>query len=144
MTSRLQTHFASYEELTKDELYALLWLRDRVFVVGQKITAESEIDGDDPANHHLLGYKDGELVAYARLSWDQPVVKVGRVAVDPSQQRGGIGTELMLAVHELLRNRPAKMHAQAYLRRWYESLGWRVTGPLFLEAEIEHYPMERP
>ena len=144
MVMALNYIFKSYEALSKAELYDCLWLRDRVFVVGQKITAISEIDGDDPHWHHLMGYdQDGVLVAYARLLWSADPVKVGRIAIDTDRQGAGLGTELMHEVHRLLDGRRATMHAQAYLKPWYEMLGWRVCGPPFLEAQIDHLPMER-
>jgi ElaA protein len=144
MATALTYIFKSYESLSKDELYACLWLRDRVFVVGQKITAISEIDGDDPRWHHLLGYDPtGALVGYARLLWSADPVLVGRIAIDTDRQGEGLGTELMQEVHRLLGERGAAMHAQAYLKPWYEQLGWRVCGPPFLEAQIDHLPMER-
>lgn len=144
MDNSLQIVFKSFEELSKAELYELLWLRDRVFVVGQKITALSEIDGEDPNWHHLLAYRGGKLVGYARLKWLERPVKIGRIAIDPELQGQGLGSELMHEIHRLLGPRPGFMHAQAYLRAWYERLGWRVCGEPFDEAEIEHLPMERP
>ena len=144
MENSLQIIFKNFDELSKTELYELLWLRDRVFVVGQKITALSEIDGEDPDWHHLLAYRDAKLVGYARLKWLELPVKIGRIAIEPELQGNGLGSELMHEVHRLLAARPGFMHAQAYLRSWYERLGWRVCGASFSEAEIEHLPMERP
>ena len=143
MTTPLTFRFKSYSELSKDELYELLWLRDRVFVVGQKITALSEIDGEDPDWHHLLAFHGQTLVAYARLKWDANPVKIGRIAVDTHRQRQGLGGQLMTEIHRLLGDRPGFMHAQAYLADWYSAIGWRVCGPGFDEADIPHLPMER-
>jgi len=143
MPSQLHTVFKSYDELTKAELYDCLWLRDRVFVVGQKITAISEIDGEDPTWHHLLAYQDDVLIGYARLQWHSDPVKVGRIAIDTELQGQGLGSALMYEIHRVLGERTGFMHAQSYLRGWYERLGWRVCGPAFDEADIEHLPMER-
>lgn len=144
MTRPFDFRFKSFEELSKSELYDALWLRDRVFVVGQKITALSEIDGEDPDWHHLLAYQGSDLVGYARLRWDHDPVKIGRIAIDTTLQKQGLGTGLMHEIHRVLGARHGFMHAQAYLRGWYEQLGWRVCGPPFDEADIEHLPMERP
>ncbi len=144
MANPLRIVFKPYDALTKSELYECLWLRDRVFVVGQKITAISEIDGEDPDWHHLLAYQGDAMVGYARLKWDQDPVKVGRIAIDTNRQGQGLGTMLMHEIHRVLGDRPGFMHAQAYLRDWYETLGWRVCGAAFDEADIEHLPMERP
>ena len=144
MDERIKFEFKSFEELSKAELYEVLWLRDRVFVVGQKITALSEVDGEDPEWHHLLAYQCDQLIGYARLKWDQDPVKIGRIAIDVPLQNQGLGRILMHEVHRILGQRRGFMHAQAYLQSWYEQLGWRVCGPAFDEADIKHLPMERP
>lgn len=134
----------SFSELTKFELYEILHLRSLVFVVGQKITAEPEVDGDDPSYHHLMGRdEDHRIVAAARLGLGREPIKVGRVGVRTELQHRGIGGQLMQAVHESIRDRPAEMHAQAYLESWYASLGWQREGENFVEAEIDHVRMIR-
>ncbi len=57
-----------HSELTVPQLYALLKLRSEVFVVEQQCVYQ-DVDGDDLVgeNRHLLGWRDGELVAYARI-----------------------------------------------------------------------------
>ena len=127
------------------ELYEILALRDEVFVVGQKITSEPEVDGLDPEFHHVLGRDDSQrLIATARLSLEASPVKVGRIAVRNDLQRRGLGTALMASIHETLGKRPATMNAQAHLEAWYASLGWTRRGENFLEAEIPHVQMTRP
>lgn len=134
-----------FDDLTLRELYALLWLRDEVFVVGQKITAESEVDGEDPECTHVLGRDgDGKVVATARLFLGKSPVKVGRVAVHPRLQGQGVGSQLMLYINDLIGDRPAAMSAQAHLERWYGSVGWRRIGDVYSEAEIDHVKMVRP
>jgi ElaA protein len=133
-----------FQDLSLAELHDVLRLREEVFVVGQRITCEAEIDGRDPECLHVLGRDAaGEVVATARLFLDRDPVKVGRIAVHPRLQRRGIGTLLMEHVHDLLAGRPAAMSAQAHLRRWYEQLGWRVEGDLYDEAGIPHLWMVR-
>ena len=74
-----------HAELTVSELYALLKLRCEVFVVEQNCVY-LDVDGDDliGENRHLLGWRDNQLVAYARILKSEddfaPVV-IGRVIV---------------------------------------------------------------
>lgn len=74
-----------HSELTVQTLYALLKLRCEVFVVEQTCPYQ-DIDGDDLVgeNRHIFGWRDNELVAYARIlkSGDdfEPVV-IGRVII---------------------------------------------------------------
>ncbi|RAL25506.1 GNAT family N-acetyltransferase [Lujinxingia litoralis] len=134
----------TFEELTKRELYQVMVLRNEVFVVGQKITAEPEVDGLDVDCAHVLLRREGRLVATARIFYREAPLVVGRVAVHPDCQRQGLGTVVMRAVQRYLGERPAELHAQAHLETWYQELGWERFGEPFVEAEIEHVMMRWP
>ena len=126
------------------EFHDIVRLRDEVFVVEQRITAEAEVDGKDPECAHVMGRTPaGDLVATARIFLDHDPAKVGRVAVRPDMQRHGVGTALMKYVHEVVGTRPAMLSAQAYLRAWYTRLGWTAQGDLYDEAGIPHVRMVR-
>lgn len=134
-----------FAELTLRELHDILWLRNEVFVFGQKITEEPEVDGRDPECVHVFGRtEDGRVVATARLFMASDPVKVGRVAVAMDLQRSGTGTALMAYVHQTIGSRPAALSAQDYLRRWYTRLGWQAKGGVYDEAGIPHVTMVRP
>ncbi|MBA2661427.1 MAG: GNAT family N-acetyltransferase [Bradymonadaceae bacterium] len=141
----MRVEIKDYEALSRDELYRALHLRDLVFVVGQKITAEPEVDGRDPLCEHALMYdEDGLLVATARIFHREAPMIVGRVAVHPDRQGQGLGTILMEHVQAHLGAGAAELHAQAHLERWYTRLGWRRFGDVFEEAEIAHVMMRWP
>ncbi len=55
-----------FNELTPHELYALLQLRNEVFVVEQNCVFQ-DADDKDQDSYHLLGYSDNRLIAYTRL-----------------------------------------------------------------------------
>ena len=65
MTSNLKLLFKEFSDLSTDDLYAILNLRQQVFVVEQNC---SYLDADyfDQDAFHLLGYKNDHLVAYLR------------------------------------------------------------------------------
>lgn len=130
-----------FDALTTRELYDVLWLRDLVFVVGQKITSEPEVDGLDPECHHAMLRVDHRVVGTARVFADRHPIVVGRVAVHGEFQGKGLGTALMQDVQQWIGDRPAELHAQAHLQDWYTSLGWRRIGDVFIEAEIPHVTM---
>jgi predicted GNAT family N-acyltransferase len=145
-TKRPRVTFAAkpFARLTRMEVHDLFRLRTEVFVVGQKITIESEIDGHDPECTHVLGRDaKGRMVATARLFLGKDPVKVGRVAVATDLQRNGLGTDLMEFVHTLLPGRRAAMSAQAHLVPWYSRLGWTPVGAIYEEARIPHQRLER-
>ena len=131
----------AFRDLSLEELYEVMVLRNRVFVVGQKITAEPEVDGLDRECEHALMWLEEKLVGTARLFTGEEPVKVGRVAVDTELQRQGLGTALMRGVQRHLGPRRAALHAQAHLEEWYRRLGWKRVGESFEEAEIPHVKM---
>ncbi|RYU74523.1 GNAT family N-acetyltransferase [Hymenobacter persicinus] len=139
-----------FADLTLTELYDLLQLRSAVFVVEQTC-AFQDIDGQDQAAYHLLGYSEtGVLAAYARLfdaGITYPEASIGRVAVSPEFRRFGFGRELLRQSLAILETRfgaqPIQIGAQLYLRSFYESFGFRQHGPMYLEDDIEHIHMVR-
>jgi ElaA protein len=141
LNSDLGFTFLPFEELSLNELYGILHLRDLVFVVGQKITSEPEVDGRDPLCAHAMLYDGAQLVGTARVFLSEDPAVVGRVAVRPDRQGEGLGTVLMEQVQQALGARKAELHAQAHLEAWYTRLGWRRVGDVFVEAEIPHVMM---
>ncbi len=139
MNTRLE--IKAFRDLSLDELYKVLWLRDIVFVVGQKITSESEIDGLDPECHHAILWHDEQVIGTARVFAERKPMIVGRVAVHTDFQRQRHGRTLMEHIGLWLAGRPAELHAQAHLEDWYRSLGWTRHGDIFVEAEIPHVMM---
>ena len=88
-----------HADLTLKELYALLQLRTEVFVVEQKCPYQ-EVDGLDLVGdtHHLMAWRDGQLLAYLRLL--DPVrhegqVVIGRVVSSSAARGQGLGHQLM-------------------------------------------------
>ncbi len=70
-----------FEELTPLELYKIMFLRIEVFVVEQNC-AFQDADNKDQSSWHQMGWRNGELVAYAGimppgLAFSQP--SIGRV-----------------------------------------------------------------
>ena len=74
-----------HSELTVHSLYALLKLRCEVFVVEQTCPYQ-DIDGDDLVgeNRHILGWRDNELVAYARILKAKRILTLSSLAASLS------------------------------------------------------------
>lgn len=138
-----------FYELTALQLYAIMALRQEVFVVEQSC-AYLDADGKDLKGWHLMGYDDdGQLVAYARLlpkgvSYENHA-SIGRVATSAAVRGQGVGRKLMKNamdyVEQLFPGDNIKISAQTYLRGFYESLGFVVSGEEYLEDGIPHFPM---
>ncbi len=76
--------FKSFDELTNEELYAVLKLRFEVFVIEQNCL-DIDPDGKDKVSMHLMLEDDGKIIGYARilppnLSYDEP--SIGRIVLD--------------------------------------------------------------
>jgi ElaA protein len=140
----------SFSELTVEELYKVLQLRNQVFVVEQQ-SAYQDCDGKDPLSFHLMGWNNEELVAYTRLipigiSYPD-AASIGRVVISSSFRRKNIGRQLMTKSLEeikvLFGDVPLKISAQSYLIRFYESFSFKPIGNVYLEDGIEHIAMKK-
>jgi ElaA protein len=144
----LRWKLVTFSQLTVEELYDLLALRQLVFSVEQKC-AYLDCDGKDQASLHLLGSDaSGRLVAYARLvpagvTFDEP--SIGRVVNHPDVRRSSVGKELMReAIVRTLGAfgaQPIRIGAQLYLKRFYEEIGFAVASPTYDEDGIAHVQM---
>ncbi len=140
-----------FESLGSRQLYQLLKLRVDVFVVEQKCPYPELDDKDHGAGvYHLLGFKNDDLVACARLL--PPGVSycgasIGRVATKESARGGGIGHQLLdCAVKECERLWPEhdiEIGAQEYLEKFYSRYGFVRTSEMYLEDDIAHIDMKR-
>jgi ElaA protein len=134
----------TFSELDPHTLYAVLRLRASVFVVEQAC-AYLDPDGLDVDAHHLLGWLDGALVAYARVLVVGGEVAIGRVIVAPAQRGTGLGRALMREAMALAwrvhGHGPLVVGAQAHLAGFYGSLGFVVRGERYLEDGIWHVGM---
>lgn len=142
---------ARYDELTVDELYRVLALRQEVFVVEQACPYQ-DVDGRDRVATHL--WTDDEAgaraLAYARLF--APGVRyaeacIGRVVTAPSTRRSGLGRALMheaiARLHAAYGSVPIRISAQRYLERFYGELGFVAASPEYDEDGIPHLEMVR-
>ncbi len=140
-----------FSTLTVDELYDVLLLRQLVFCVEQKC-AYLDCDGKDQKALHLLGRDPaGRLLGYARLlpphaSYAEP--SIGRVVTHPDARGLGVGKELMRQAIGRARDAygptAIRIGAQLYLKRFYEEVGFAVSGPAYDEDGIPHVEMLRP
>lgn len=138
-----------FEDLSPDELYAILRLRSEVFVVEQSCVFQ-DMDDRDQRCYHLMGWQNGLLAAYTRLvppgvSYEQP--SIGRVVTSPATRGSGIGKQLMeKSINETIKlfgKNPIKIGAQLYLKKFYESLGFAQVGDIYDEDGIDHIKMIR-
>ncbi len=139
--------FKHFKELTTSELYDILTLRNKVFVVEQNCVY-NDTDGKDKESWHLSGHIDNMLVAYVRilppgLSYTE--ASIGRVVTDPAYRSHGHGIELMkMAIEKTLSHfnvKNIRISAQCYLLKFYSDLGFTAVGEEYLEDDIPHIEM---
>lgn len=146
-TRALQYTIKTYQELSRDELYALLQLRAEVFVVEQDCVYQ-DLDGKDNKALHVLGYKENKLVAYTRIFPPGAYFEdasIGRVVVQQKERMHKYGYELMdvstATVLERFDVSKIKISAQVYLKKFYNTLGFIEVGEGYLEDGIPHIGM---
>jgi ElaA protein len=144
---QIQWLVKKFADLTPHELYAILQLRNEVFVVEQNCVFQ-DADDKDQSSHHVMGFLSDKLVAYTRIvppgiSYAQ--ASIGRVVTSPAARKSGIGKELMLQSIEVLYQLygvvPIQLGAQFYLKGFYESFGFEQVSAIYLEDGIEHIYM---
>ncbi len=136
-----------FEALTLDELYQLLRLRSEIFVVEQDCVYQ-DIDNKDQKALHVLGKKQGKLVAYTRcfppgIYFEEAAI--GRVVVTASERKHHLGRQIMQSSIDILQKQypkqAIKLSAQTYLLDFYKSLQFEPIGNEYLEDGIPHIAM---
>lgn len=150
----LTWHCDPLAALSAAQLYQILALRARVFVLEQQCVY-LDPDGLDLAAWHLRGLNEaGDLRAYARLlppglkGPAQTEPAIGRVLTAPEARGQGLGQQLMSqAVTEGRRLWPGLaqvLSAQAHLQRFYAGFGFEPISEVYDEDGIPHIDMRLP
>lgn len=146
---KLSWKISCFKELSVNELYELLQLRNEVFIVEQNCVYQ-DVDGKDQKAWHLMGTFNDKIIAYARLFGAGDYFEeasIGRVVISPNFREKKIGHQLMIRaiaeIEKLFQEREITISAQLYLKRFYESHGFVVLGETYLEDDIPHIRMVR-
>jgi ElaA protein len=150
MNLKLEWRFKTFEELSKEELYALLRLRCEVFVLEQNCNF-LDLDNKDQKCLHVCGYRDDTIMAVPALfrpgmSYEYP--SIGRIAVSAERQGRRVGIELLnvsigKAGRAVWQKRSYVSVRSLYLKRFYESFFFEQSGEPYLEDNLEHIEMTR-
>ncbi len=140
-------HIKQFDELSNRELYQILQLRNKVFVVEQNCIYQ-DADEKDYDAFHLFLKQNTKIIAYARLFkagdyFDRG--SIGRVVVDPQHRKQNLGKKLMQKAIDFmvknLKEKTIEISAQTYLIKFYNDLGFKETGEKYLEDNIPHIRM---
>jgi len=138
-----------FADLGVDDLYDLLALRCRVFILEQG--PYQDPDGIDRHAWHLLGRDEaGEARACLRivdpgLKYAEP--SMGRVVLDKPLRGSGLADRLvaegLARAERAWPGRGNRISAQAHLQRFYGRHGYVSVGEPYLEDNIPHIEMWR-
>ncbi|WP_026896147.1 GNAT family N-acetyltransferase [Clostridiisalibacter paucivorans] len=136
-----------FSELTVEELYNILKIRNEVFVVEQQCVYQ-DCDGKDQESYHLVAMDNERVIGYLRIpnkNVSYMEVSIGRVLVTADVRGKGIAKDIManaidFIINELKENK-IRISAQSYLEEFYESLGFIKVSKEYLEDGIPHIEM---
>ena len=134
------------ERVPTHDLGECLIIRRRVFVEGQGVSEQAEIDGRDPECAHFLARVEETPVGTARLRETGGLAKAERVAVLESERSRGVGRALMGFLEAEAQARglgEVLLHAQVPVIPFYQKLGYAAEGDVFLEDDIPHRMMRK-
>ena len=133
---------------TPAEFEGAVTVRMRVFVGEQGIPANVEVDDADsaPDTVHAVALHQGAVIATGRLlpDVDGKGPHIGRMAVERDWRRNGVGGKVLTFLEEqgrLLQFQQITLHAQEYVKSFYEQHGYDEVGEMFLEEGIPHREM---
>lgn len=139
----MEIRIRTFDELSKEELYAIVKTRIAVFVVEQNCPYQ-EIDDTDKEALHVFIQEGEKIEAYLRLfPKEEGVVQMGRVLAVPHGEGLGrmIVEEAIRVIRERKDIRQIYIEAQTYATGFYEKFGFRICSDEFLEDDIPHVGM---
>ncbi|MFK5987008.1 MAG: GNAT family N-acetyltransferase [Pseudomonadota bacterium] len=141
-----------FEQLSARDLYAILQVRETVFVIEQQCIYQ-DIDDLDKKAWHLIGWdvkdsKTAEIVAYLRVIY--PTYKyiepaIGRILTLKKMRGTGLGKKLLtLALSKIGSEFPhqaIRISAQLQLKEFYTQFGFSQLSKPYDEDGILHIEM---
>ena len=140
---------------TEAEQLQAFAIRAQVFVREQGVPLREEMDSDDAGATHAIAFLGGAPVGTGRLVWnvhegptdsEQQEARIGRMAVLRAWRRKGVGAQILDALEAAAKKQGAGhilLHAQTYVRHFYEARGYVAEGAPFMEVGIEHLKMRK-
>lgn len=121
-------------------------IRTEVFLDEQKFTVE--FDEVDDIAAHLVMYDGEKAVAVCRyfFSEEKDCYMIGRVAVDKQCRGKNLGSRIMTAAEDFIREDGGKavaVSAQCRVSGFYESLGYKKASDEYLDEYCPHILMKK-
>lgn len=144
--------YYAFGDLTNEQLYQLLQLRQKIFIVEQNCPY-LDADGSDQRAIHLIAWDNKKMVAALRLIPSKlsdfissENIAIGRLVVDSDYRGQGLGRYAIKSAIEYIKQHSSAaivfLSGQTYLDRFYRDLGFVPKGDIYLEDNIEHQYFE--
>ena len=143
----MDCYIKGFKELTVEELYEILKIRNEIFVVEQNCVYQ-DCDNKDKEAYHLFIVDNEEIITYLRIlgrgiSYSE--VSVGRVLSNKKYRGKGLGKIAMVKAIEFINNtlneNKVRISAQEYAIPFYKGVGFEVVSEAYLEDNIPHVEM---
>lgn len=141
-----QFRWHRFDELSRDELYAVLALRQQVLVVEQS-SPYADLDFVDQRADHLLAWDGADLIGCVRCfgpTVEKHFASFGRLVVARERRGEGLGRELVWrALARLAQGtcREVQISAQLYLEDFYVQFGFARSSKPYDDTGILHIDM---
>ena len=133
-----------FKEINNFNLYQLLRLRSKVFVVEQNCVYQ-DLDDKDQKAKHIIGVFDNQVIACSRVLFEEGYYLIGRIIVEKKYRRKKIGeiivNKSIQYILNISKNNKIKISAQARLNDFYINLGFIKKGEKYMEDGILHQAM---
>jgi len=134
---------------SEDDLDRAFFVRQKVFVEEQKVSAEEEFDEFEKQSRHFLA-RNGKLEPVGTARWRSTAegIKLERFAVLNSARGTGVGSALVESVLMDIKSQKGTdqslyLHAQLSAVPLYKKFGFKEIGHHFLECDIWHVAMKK-
>jgi len=129
----------------KEELEKVHKIREIVFIKGQDVPREIEIDKHEDVSKHIIVFYKEKPIGCARIRLLKDKSKLERIAVLEKYRKKGIGKEILRYMVRYSKRKGYNkiiMHAQCHALSFYEKSGFEICSKEFYEAEIKHVKMK--
>lgn len=130
---------------TQYEFFSLMQIRCKVFMCEQNVDPLIEMDDEDKTCMHYILEDDNTIIATCRVLEHDDIWHLGRIAVLKEYRNKHYGSKLIKDMIMLAKSKNIKkieLGAQVHAIPFYESLGFKAHGEIFMDADIEHKEME--
>ena len=134
----------TFDEITRDELWAIYFARVQTFVVEQKRPYQ-EVDDVDKKALHIWAEEDGQLLAYARVFHGEDHTSFGRVLTTPAARGKGLGKQLiervLKEIDEHFDHPRVEIDSQDDKEAFYAKFGFKSVGDVYEFHQTPHIKM---